>query len=132
MKKLLLPLLLFLMPLVGVANPFGASATYANAALTATLVVAQSTPGLLTYYNISNSNSSTVFIQYFDASTTAGITLGSTSPKGWISVPSGNGVTDAALPFGIAFANGIVIAVTTTPTGNTAPSSSVPVVLGTN
>src|ERR1035437_10211073 len=129
--KYLLCLLLFVLPAAAFATVQGAS-TYANATTTATLVVAQATPGLLCYWNISNPNTGLVYVQFFDANTTAGITLGSTAPKFFIAVPPSNGVTDGVTTPGIAFQSGIVIAVTTTPTGASAPSSAVPLTLATN
>jgi hypothetical protein len=129
--KYLLSLLLLLLPLTTFASVQGAS-TYSNASLTATLVVASASPVALCNYNVSNTNTGTIYVQFFDAATTVGITLGVTAPKFWIAVPSGNGVTDGPYTPPVAFQNGIVIAVTTTPTGSTAPSSSVPVTLTTN
>jgi hypothetical protein len=105
-----------------------------KSALTATASVAKAAPCILTYWNISNTNSTTVYVQFFDAASTSGITLGTTAPLFWIAIPGGSpgGVTDGLAGTGIAFQNGIVVAATTTPTGSTAPSSTVPVVLAVN
>jgi hypothetical protein len=131
MKTILAVILLFLAPTISLGFVQGAT-PYANGALTNTLVVAKASPALLCNYNISNTNTGTVFIQLFDAATTSGITLGVTAPKFIISVPSGNGVTDGLFLPGLAFQNGVVMAVTTTPTGSTAPSSAVSISLSTN
>lgn len=130
MKYLVALLLLFVLPAAAFAVQ-GAT-TYSKASLTATLVVAQNSSGTLVYWNISNPNTGLVYVQFFDAAATTGITLGTTVPKFWIAVPPGNGVTDGTLVPGIAMQNGFVIAVTTTPTGSAAPSTAVPITLATN
>ena len=132
MKRLLtLVLSLALLALPAAAQVQGAS-TYTNPALTATLVVAQATPGTLVYWNISNPNSSLVYVQFFDAAATGGITLGSTAPKLSIAVPPTNGVTDGVSVPGIAFQKGVVIAVTTTANGASAPGTVSNINLATN
>lgn len=129
MKKLILLLGLFACLL----SRSLAQVPYTNATLTSTAVLVSartspSTPFLL-LYNLSNPNSVTIYVQFFDSKTSAAVTVGTTAPLFWIAIPANSGVTDNALPFNIPFANGIVIAATTTPTGNTAPSSTIPVTL---
>lgn len=129
MKKLSL-LFLFL---IGLVAPCLAQVPFTNAALssTAVLVSARTSPSTpnLVLYNISNPNSSTVYVQFFDSATAGTVTVGTTAPFFWFAIPANSGVTDNGLPFAIPFANGIVVAATTTPTGNTAPSTAIPTVL---
>jgi hypothetical protein len=131
MKYLLPFVLFFTLPVLNSSAANGAS-TYAQASLSTTLTVAQAAPATMVYWNISNPNSGTIYVQFFDAATTSGITLGTTAPKFWIAVPPTNGVTDGTSVPGIAFQSGVVIAATTTPTGNTAPGTAIPITLGLN
>ena len=131
MKKLLFIVLfgLCLMPqAVDAALPNSAT-IYANAAVTATPVQATTGVAILVGYNLSNTNTATVYVQFFDAATIGAVTLGTTPPKFWLAIPAGGGVTDGLQTFGPGFGLGCVIAVTTTPTGNTAPANAVPSVL---
>lgn len=127
MKRISAILLALALPLIA-AVPGSSPWSYPGG-LTATLVGAKGAPCLLTGYNASNVNSSTVYLQIFDAASTSGITLGSTTPDVVLGIPA-NGVLDG--PQQIAFQHGIVIAATTTATGSSAPSSAVPVTLFTN
>ena len=109
-------------------NPVG----FVNAAVTSTAVKVNTVgtpPSLLVSYNITNNTSSFVYIQFFDVAATSSVTLGTTAPAYVIAVPP-YGVTDAfvAAPQ-FTFYNGIVIAATTTATGNTAPSTAASVSL---
>src|SRR3990167_6310367 len=68
------------------------------------------------------------YIQLFDAAAAADITLGTTKPSWVIMIDQGTGEVSAGdgLPtHGVVFANGIVIASTTTPAGNTTRESEV-------
>lgn len=128
--KILKLLALFLLPVVIASASISA---YTNASLTATAVqAALPATGAPSVYlwgaNCSNVNSAVVFVQVFDAATAGSVTLGTTPPKFWYAIPT-NGVLDKDIMRGIYFQNGIVIAVTTTPTGNTAPSTACPISL---
>lgn len=128
MKNLLHAVIFALLASVALAaNP----SVYTNAALTATAVSASTKTGgstSLLSYNISNANSSFVYIQMFNAASAGAVTLGTTPPTFWLAVPA-VGVTDGPLVNPVVFPLGLVIAVTTTPTGSTAPSTSVQIVL---
>ncbi len=107
---------------------------YQYGALTATLyqLVAPTVAGspcIPSYWNLANPNTSLVFIQFFDAASTTGITLGTTAPTFSIAVPANGGVIDTTPLQGITFNKGVVVAATTTQTGNSAPSSTCQVVL---
>jgi hypothetical protein len=99
-----------------------------NGSVTNTAVLMHAGQFLFTGYNISNPNSSTCYLQVYDAASTAGITVGTTAPKFAIAVPS-TGVTDGLQVPGAGFANGLVVAWTTTPTGGSAPASNASVTI---
>lgn len=126
MKKMIRSALLFLCAAsVALANP----AAFNNAAVTATAVLVKGSPVIqLISINASNPNTSAVYVQVFDAATAGAVTLGTTAPTFWYAIPAG-GVLDKDPVAPYVFASGIVVAVTTTPTGNTAPSSAVPISL---
>lgn len=129
MKRILSTLFLGLALAVA---PFAEAATpVANASVTNTAVLVKAGANSLAGYNVSNTNAGTVYVQFFDAATSGAVTVGTTAPYFWIAVPGGSpgGVTDGLQTVGIPFTNGVVIAVTTTPTGGTAPSTGCPVVL---
>lgn len=118
----------FFSPAFAAANP------YANAALTNTAVsvkVAPTTPYAafvqVLHYNVSNTNSTPVYIQFFDA-LVANVTPGTTAPTFFLAVP-GNGVLDGEFPVPPAFSTALVICATTTPAGGTAPGLAVPITL---
>jgi hypothetical protein len=82
----------------------------------------------LYWYNIQNPNSGPVFVQFFNAATAGAVTPGTTAPLFWIAIPAG-GVVDSGY-LGVspaAFPLGIVVAITTTPNGATAPTTACPV-----
>lgn len=121
---------LFLLFLVSSAICLASITPYMNSALTATPVQAASlNTGASSLYlwgvNISNPNNAVSYVQFFDASSPSSVVLGTTRPAFWYAIPQ-NGVIDKDIVRGIYFRNGIVIAVTTTPTGSSAPSSSLP------
>lgn len=89
-----------------------------------TVQTVKSSQGRIMGWCLSNPNSSFAYIQFFDLTTA--VTLGTTVPKWVMPLP----VTSAANVFikeGINHANGIKLACTTTPTGNTPPSSGLEV-----
>jgi hypothetical protein len=68
------------------------------------------------------------YIQLFDASSTASVTLGTTKPRWVVMLDFGAGevsVGDGLPNEGLVFQNGIVVASTTTSTGNTGSTSQV-------
>lgn len=129
MKRLLFILCLATSPLFATnLSPVG----FVNAAVTNTCVKVNTVgaaPSQLISYNIANPTSSFLYVQFFDVAATGSVTLGTTAPAYVIAVPP-YGVTDAfvAAPQ-FTFFNGIVIAATTTATGNTAPSVAASVTL---
>jgi hypothetical protein len=137
LKKFLLPIILLAVVAIGPAaltnlgpqsTPVLASA--GNSTLTATPVLLT---GIVTGvqvnlwgYNSGNPNSTLCYLQFFDASSAAAVTLGTTAPAFWLAVPAFGGGLDTPLVNAYPFRQGIVVACTTTPTGNTAPSSACP------
>jgi hypothetical protein len=82
-------------------------------ALTTTATVSGAT-GKFGGYMFGNPNTSTAYVQVFD--TTGAVTLGSTAPTFVIPIPAGAGA-NIEFTNGIAIANGIKVAATTTATG---------------
>lgn len=100
-----------------------------DAAATAT-ATAMSIPAKMLYsVELSNPNAADAFLQLFDLAV-ADVTLGSTTPTLSFFIPAGDGTLDAAMdkswPAGVIFNKAITYAVTTTPAGNTAPSTALP------
>lgn len=96
---------------------------------TAVLLVPNTSGGpiSLSYFNLSNPNSTLAYVQFFDAAATSAVTVGTTAPTFFVAVPANGGVVDTSPLVDYQFKKGIVVAATTTPTGNTAPGSAVPV-----
>ena len=78
-------------------------------------------------------NTTDVFIQLFDAVAAADVTVGTTTADIAYLIPASDGTNRGALDktfsLPLYFTDGIVIAVTTTPTGNTSPSAAAHVAL---
>lgn len=94
---------------------------------TAVLVLGQSTR--LTNLEVQNINTVDVYIQFFDAKAAADVTVGSTTPKQSYIVPASDGTNHTATAKdwgdrGLLFMHGIVIAITTTATGASSPSTA--------
>ena len=91
------------------------------AAQTTTVRTAKNGPGALNGWFVTNPNASTAYVQFFDVAGSGTVTLGTTVPVLSLGIPS----TAAANMNGcnIEFVNGIRLAVTTTATGSTAPST---------
>lgn len=75
-----------------------------------------------------------LFIQCFDAAATTDVTLGTTTPTAVFGVPAANGagtlrgfLLEDFDSDDLQFQLGLVVAVTTTPTGNTGPTVADPV-----
>lgn len=74
------------------------------------------------------------WVQFFDAASTAAVTLGTTPPIFQMALPLGGGSSttsgirsESLIPLSIGFTLGLVIAVTTTRSGSTTVASPVPV-----
>lgn len=113
------------------SSALAAANPYFNAALTNTAVSVKVAPAgsflQLLHYNVSNTNAAPMYVQFFDA-LVANVTPGTTTPSFFLAVPA-NGVLDGEFPVPQAFSNAIVICVTTTPAGGTAPGTTVPIAL---
>jgi len=100
-----------------------ASSSISNT-LTAIKASGTNTPSTLYGWYFFNNNSTVAYCQIFDVSSTGSVTLGTTAPTMSFGIPAFGGAN--AFPTqGIKFSNGIVIAMTTTRAGSTAPTSSV-------
>jgi hypothetical protein len=109
----------------------GASATggYTKAAWTAqttTVRTVKGSAGKLGGYYIYNPNTSVAYVQLFD--TASSVTLGTTVPDVVLGIPASAGA-NLLNDTGIDFTTGIKFAVTTTATGNTAPSTGLDLTL---
>ena len=92
--------------------------------LTAIKASSTNTPSTLYGWYFFNNNSTVAYCQIFDVSSTGSATLGTTAPTMSFGIPAFGGAN--AFPTqGIKFSNGIVIAMTTTRAGSTAPTTSV-------
>ncbi len=94
---------------------------YNNPAVTTTALLIGNTvsgaPIHISWYNIANSASAVAYMQFFDAASTAAVTLGTTAPTFWVAVPASGGIVDTSPTTTYPFKNGVVVAATTTPTG---------------
>jgi hypothetical protein len=126
MKRILQSILL--VAALVAARPAFALGAFTNAAVTNSAVLVSSTPATLTFINVANANASIVYVQVFNASAANQVTVGTTAPVFWFPVTTSNPINQE-LHLGYTFSKGIVIAVTTTPTGGTAPGTACPVVL---
>lgn len=76
----------------------------------------------LTKINVENTDTTKAYLQLFDAAALTDVTLGTTAPTYVIPIPASGLVIDDHAN-GLRFSLGVVYAVTTTPTGNTAPGA---------
>jgi len=92
---------------------------------TATLLSISATPGAtrLGGYYIDNPNSSSVYLQIFDAKSAGDVTLGTTAPKLSLSIPA-SGAANLSIGNGIRFFYGIVIAFTAGRANNVSPGTN--------
>lgn len=95
-----------------------------NGLTTTVKAIKSSAAGNLKGYYIFNPNSSVSYIQIFDVATAGAVTLGTTVAKLSLGIPALGAANLDSAP-GIAFANGIQVAATTTATGSVAPSTAV-------
>ena len=111
-------------PIVG-CSTYSAQGGTGNALLTATAVAVKASAGSIEGFDFVNLGSSAAWVQIFDA-LVGGVTLGTTIPKLSKWVPAGGSWEEK---FGgdakIAFATGITVAATTTPTGSAAPATGI-------
>lgn len=110
-----------------------ACSPYFNNALSTTVQTVKASAGTLVFFEASNANTSDAFLQVFDVSGT--VTLGTTTPTQSYLLPAGasstlRGGVERVFVGPVNFANAIKIAATTTPTGNTAPSTALTVNIG--
>ena len=103
-------------------DPYQGASHYFNAAQLAAASSIKATSGTLFGLNVYNPNASGVFLQAFDS---ASVTVGTTTPAQSYYVPATSPMIIPISTLGIAFANSIQIAATTTATGSTAPGSAV-------
>jgi len=91
-------------------------------ALGTTVTTAKASAGRLVYLHCWNPNATIAYVQVFDIS--GSVTLGTSTPKLSMAVPPTNS-TGFVLPLqGIAFANAIKVAATSTATGSTTPGTA--------
>ena len=93
-----------------------------NGLSTTVFSVVASQAAVLDDYFIYNPNSSVAYVQIFDVATSGGVTLGTTTPKWSVGIPAQSAANVARL--GLAFANGIQVAATTSATGSGANGSA--------
>lgn len=114
-------------------SPSGSAGALAGngnvAALTGLTQIGAAGSRRLYSYNIHNPNAAVAFVQMFNAASVGAVTLGTTPPTDWIAIPAG-GVIDGFWPISPAFNAGLVVAATTTPTGNTAVGVGLPLSFG--
>ena len=80
----------------------------------------------LTSVHAINTTAAAAFVQLFDAATAAAVTVGTTIPRWVVSSTASSVSIDTGFPGdGLTFYNGIVVASTTTPTGNTGATQHV-------
>lgn len=95
-----------------------------NTAITNTVVTVKGSAGTFGGYFIYNANSSVAYLQVFDVS--GSVTLGTTRPDLVFALPAG-AAANLEIANGVAFANAIKIAATTTASGSSAPSTALDV-----
>lgn len=106
--------------------------TYRNAALSNTDQAVKTSWGNVYWINAYNPNATLAYLHFYDAST-ASVTVGTTTPKLSIAIPStANGTIgyDVPLPIPITFSTAITVASSTTAGGGTAPGTALVVNIG--
>ena len=98
--------------------------------LTNALVMLATGPADLYVLVLTNSSGAAAFVQLFDASAPANVTLGTTPPDMQLQVAAGATISLALGEDGLRFANGIVVASTTTDGGSTGSGSTVSIAMG--
>lgn len=105
----------------------GATATFFAAMTNTPVNIKGAAAGTFKGFTCVNPNASIVYLQMFDVVGAGLVTLGTTPPTLVIPIAASIVTTPTLPPEGIAFANGIIGAITTTPTGGAAPASTVPI-----
>lgn len=77
----------------------------------------------LAFIGLKNPNTSEVWLQLFDAASASSVTLGTTTPTLSLPIPGNSSLSQQLNP-PIKFRKGIAYALTTTATGNTAPTNA--------
>ena len=98
-------------------------ATFSWNSIKATATSVKGSAGQVYGWYIYNSNSSAVYVQFFNTAS-GSVTLGTTTPVYSLGIPATSGA-NAFIPCGIAHGTAITIAATTTATGSTAPTNNV-------
>lgn len=93
------------------------------------VLICSSGPIRVAHYHIVNPNNAISYVQVFDAKAANAVTLGTTVPVVWFAIGANGVLNDSLAGDGLEFPNGIVIAATTSPSNNTAPSSALNVEL---
>ena len=96
-----------------------------RSALVATVVSGKPAGGRLLAVYVTNPNTVSEWVQFFDKGASE-VVLGTTVPKFSLGVPKGASATDVGAmewTVGVDFDHAISYAATTTPTGNTAPTT---------
>lgn len=110
------------MPIASVSYP------HFNASVTSTAELVRSGSLRLETLEVQNPNTVQIFIQMFDAAAASSVTVGTTTPTLSFLCVAGDGVNTGGtvkdFPKGVMFRDGLVIAVTTTATGSTNPTSA--------
>jgi hypothetical protein len=104
------------------AGTAGGWSVNSQTALTNTKVAVKATGGNFGGYMIYNPNASAIYIQMFDVAS-ASVTLGTTTPTYVIPLPA-TAAANIEWSNGITHTTAITLAATTTPTGSTAPGTS--------
>lgn len=110
---------------VGALASVTGSTPYSNTALSNTKQTVKSSSGRLYGYHLFNPNTSSIFVQFFDA-LAASVIVGTTTPTFVLTIPANAtspATLDTQLTVPISFGTGIVVAATTTATGSTAPTT---------
>jgi hypothetical protein len=109
--------------------------THFDATGTSTAEAVMSVGGYLIWLEVSNPNTADAFLQLFDVAV-GNVTVGSTSPKMSLLVPAGASATVRGAmdkdfdSHPVKFGTAMTYACTTTPTGNTNPSSALTINIG--
>jgi hypothetical protein len=104
----------------------GLTPTRLSALSTTVTSIKASAAGQLYMLDCSNTNTATVFIQLFDAATAVGVTLGTTTPTLSFEIPPGTSNGFSLSLVGMQFSSGLQAAATTTATGLTAQTGTLP------
>jgi len=91
------------------------------------VVVVSTGAGFVNSVQIANPSAALAYIQFFDVAYETAVTLGTTVPTFWVAASTLD--VDTWYLLGLGFSRGLKVAATTTPTGSSAPSAAVNVML---